>query len=405
MARVLYKDRCLVSRAPASFSSYMRARAPFAYFSTSPLLVPRTVPRGSPSQLPHRYPHPHPRTFVVKTAFSEMEHKNWERAVRYHEGFGPLTAQFVRRLLDTCQVGPGSRLLDVAAGSGLMAAEALRTYGAHVTALDFSQMMLKLARPRLKEASIERLGPDGKKQSWRDWVAQYRRRGKHIARMLRTNKSQDGKRPALSDLVTQYRQTGDLGQNEGFELVLGDAQELPFPDKIFDAVACNFGVLHLETPEAFLSEAFRVLEPGGRMCFSVWAALPATEGFDMIMSSVAKAGNPHVPLPPGPPFFRFADLGEAYRCMTEAGFTEVKSEEVMGLWELTSSEEMYSIFLQGTGRTRALLEGQTAAETRAIRAELSRQFARHLPEGLGPAVLKMPAVLTSGLKPGTPCEG
>ena len=39
----------------------------------------------------------------------------------------------------------------------------------------------------------------------------------------------------------------------------GDAESLAFPDESFDAVAINFGVLHLARPDAALSEACRVL--------------------------------------------------------------------------------------------------------------------------------------------------
>src|SRR5205807_2183578 len=48
------------------------------------------------------------------------------------------------------------------------------------------------------------------------------------------------------------------------EFVEGDAEALAFPDRSFDAVAINFGVLHLARPDAALAEARRVLKPGGR---------------------------------------------------------------------------------------------------------------------------------------------
>src|SRR5438045_4125611 len=42
------------------------------------------------------------------------------------------------------------------------------------------------------------------------------------------------------------------------EFVEGDAEALAFPDSSFDAVAINFGVLHLARPDAALAEAHRV---------------------------------------------------------------------------------------------------------------------------------------------------
>merc|ERR1712039_521127 len=81
-----------------------------------------------------------------------------------------------------------------------------------------------------------------------------------------------------------------------------DATSLPYAAGRFDAVVCSFGVLHLATPDDFFSESARVLAPGGRLAFTVWAPPPATEAFDCILNAVKTVGNPDVPLPPGPPF-------------------------------------------------------------------------------------------------------
>jgi len=47
---------------------------------------------------------------------------------------------------------------------------------------------------------------------------------------------------------------------------------LYFLDASFDAVCANFGILHLARPDQFLSEALRVLRPGGRLAFTVRAS-------------------------------------------------------------------------------------------------------------------------------------
>jgi SAM-dependent methyltransferase len=47
--------------------------------------------------------------------------------------------------------------------------------------------------------------------------------------------------------------------------VLGDAEHLPFADNSFDVVTANSLMYLLPNPQAFLTEAWRVLRPGGRL--------------------------------------------------------------------------------------------------------------------------------------------
>ncbi len=61
------------------------------------------------------------------------------------------------------------------------------------------------------------------------------------------------------------------GLHPTLDFRLGDAEELEFPDESFDAVAVNFGMLHFQHPERALAQAHRVLRPGGRAAYTVWA--------------------------------------------------------------------------------------------------------------------------------------
>src|SRR2546423_3340642 len=49
-----------------------------------------------------------------------------------------------------------------------------------------------------------------------------------------------------------------------------DALALPFGDRLFDCVVCQFGVMFFPDKQAGFREALRVLRPGGRFLFSVW---------------------------------------------------------------------------------------------------------------------------------------
>ena len=62
----------------------------------------------------------------------------------------------------------------------------------------------------------------------------------------------------------------------GLAFDVGDAQALDQPDAGFDAVACNMGLFHMTDPARAMTEAARVLRPGGRFSFSQWAAPDAS---------------------------------------------------------------------------------------------------------------------------------
>ncbi len=59
----------------------------------------------------------------------------------------------------------------------------------------------------------------------------------------------------------------------GITWKVADAQELPFPDASFDAVACQFGVMFVPDKARCFAEARRVLGPRGLFAFNVWLSL------------------------------------------------------------------------------------------------------------------------------------
>lgn len=176
----------------------------------------------------------------------------------------------------------------------------------------------------------------------------------------------------------------------------GDAEVLPFADATFDAVAINFGVLHLARPDTALAEARRVLKPGGRCAFTVWAPPQASVGFGLVLKAIETHGRMDVPLPAGPPFFRFSDAAESSRSMIAAGFSEPRVQQVPLVWRLNTVEALCEAFLEGAVRTAALLKAQTPEALANIRraiAEGAEQYRR------GSFVeLPMAAVLTSGVR-------
>ncbi len=50
-----------------------------------------------------------------------------------------------------------------------------------------------------------------------------------------------------------------------YELLLGEAEQLPFPDNSIDLITIGFGIRNFESPQQALKEMYRVLKPGKKI--------------------------------------------------------------------------------------------------------------------------------------------
>src|SRR5262249_4023027 len=125
------------------------------------------------------------------------------------------------------------------------------------------------------------------------------------------------------------------------EFVEADAEALPFADNRFDAVTMNFGLLHLDEPERAVSEALRVLATGGRFGFTVWAPPEESIGFQIVLAAIQQRGDLSVPLPEGPPFFKFSNIGESMRILSESGFSDVNVTKLPLTWRLDTASDLF----------------------------------------------------------------
>ena len=114
--------------------------------------------------------------------------------------------------------------------------------------------------------------------------------------------------------------------DEPVEFQSADATALPFPDRSFDVLVCQFGVMFFPDKAKGYREAYRVLMPGGRYVFSVWdgSVRGAPLATDDVVRRLFAADPP-----------QFYTLTAAYnridlikQAITEAGFTRLRVEVV-----------------------------------------------------------------------------
>jgi len=273
----------------------------------------------------------------LSNAFRNFEHEGWQKAAgQYDFGFGAVTSQAVDSLLTAVAAQSGIRLLDIACGPGYVALAAARL-GCSVVGIDFSSEMILRAK--------------------------------------------------------------EMPQHETWNLEFceGDAENLTFPPCSFDAVTMNFGMLHLALPDRAIAEAFRVLRPGGRYAFTVWDAPPKTAGFEIVLDAVRAHGNVNVPLPEGPPFFRFSDPFESARSLKAVGFENIKMIVVPQFWRLKSGVDLFQTMRRAAVRTAALLNMQSPEALANIEREISEKAEQYRTQA--GIELPMPAILTSAVRP------
>jgi len=186
-------------------------------------------------------------------------------------------------------------------------------------------------------------------------------------------------------------------RHPGVEFREGDAEQLPFGERSFDGAVMNFGILHLARPDQALAEACRVLSPGGRFAFTVWAKPEESIGFQIVLGAIAKHGDQNVSLPQGPPFFRFSEPEESIRSLIAAGFSCPTVVKVQQLWRLPTPESLFDFMLRSTVRTAGLLREQKPEALEKIRYAMRAESKRYQK---GNAVeLPMPGILASAVKP------
>ncbi len=98
------------------------------------------------------------------------------------------------------------------------------------------------------------------------------------------------------------------------------ADDLPFDDGTFDSVSVRFGYMFFPDVAQATAEFVRVLEPGGRLCASVWVKPEENPWTSIAMQAIATEVVVAPPDPDGPNMFRCAAPGSvSARCTKPRG--------------------------------------------------------------------------------------
>ena len=232
-------------------------------------------------------------------------------------------------MLDLARVGPGDRVLDVAAGAGEPAMTAAR-----------------------------RVGPAGS--------------------VLATD---------ISPNILAYAQRAAAAQGlDNVQTRVMDGEHLELPDAAFDAVLSRVGLIYFPNRQRALAEIRRVLVPGGRIAAMVYSTPEQNAFFSIPIAIIRRRAQLPPPAPGQPGPFSLGGAGvleEAYR---QAGFRDVTIRTVAAPLRMASVAEYVRFARESFGALHQMLASLTATEREATWDEIARDHRQFEgPEGfVGP---------------------
>lgn len=257
-------------------------------------------------------------------ALKDAERRDWSARgpawSKWAEPLAKLAERMNLPLLEAAMLEPGLQVLDLASGAGEPAVQIARAVGASgsVMATDLADPMLEGAR----------------------------------------------KRAAAEGLAHMTAKVADM-------------EALPFPDNSFDRVTCRFGIMFAPDTAKALSEARRVLKPGGRAAYLVWSLLEKNSIFRAIDGAARELLNGSLLDRPTHPF-RFADGSLAIR-MAEAGLEVVEDRTFAYAPEIDAGQPFWrpQVEMMLANRLAALDEAGRAG----FEAKVQANFAPYLKDG------------------------
>lgn len=208
-----------------------------------------------------------------------------DAAKAYEALFVPaLFGQWAPKVVDAAQIQPGTRVLDVACGTGILAREVASRMGSsgHVAGVDPDSGMIAVAR--------------------------------------------------------QLAPAVDLRE--------GVAELLPFPDRSFDAVVSQFGLMFFSDRHRALREMLRVLLPGGRLAVAVWDSLDNIPAYAsevaLLEQTVGRRAADALRAP-----FALGHRHDLATLFSEAGVTAAGMATLQGTAQFPSIQTMVEADLRG----------------------------------------------------------
>ncbi len=254
--------------------------------------------------------------------YKETTREQWQTAAEPWHRWGPTVEEWLGQatevMLEMAEVGPGARVLDVAAGAGGQTIAAAKRVGptGYVLATDISPNILQFASAAAREEG-------------------------------------------LTNIETRVMDGEELEELE---------------EGSFDAVISRVGLIYFPDQQRALTGMLRALKPGGRIAAIVYSTPENNKFFSIPVSIIRRRAQLPPPLPGQPgPFSLGGDgvLEEAYR---QAGFREVRTKIVPSPLHLPSAAECVRFERESFGALHQMLSGLPEPERGTVWEEIEEEL-------------------------------
>ena len=256
--------------------------------------------------------------------FKTTTRAQWESAAQAWHDWGPFLGRWLgpatEVMLELAAIGPGTHVLDVAAGAGEQSLRAARRVGAtgRVLATDIAPALLAHARADAAAAGLQ--------------------------------------------------------QVETLELD-GEALDA-LPPGSFDVVMSRVGLIYFPDRERALAGARRALRPGGRIAAIVYSTPERNPFFAIPVSIIRRRAQLPPPLPGQPGPFSLGGEGVLAAALEGAGFARVRVRAVPSPLRLPSAAECVRFERESFGALHQMLAGLDAAQREAAWDEVLEELSR-----------------------------
>ena len=175
------------------------------------------------------------------------------------------------------------------------------------------------------------------------------------------------------EMLAAARRAGDVLGVANAQFRLLDVERLELEDASVDGVLSRFGFI---LRGRGLAEVRRVLRPGGRLAFAVWAERERNEWMTIPADVMVERG--HLPPPDETAITLSArrERASIERLVHEAGFEAIELEELPLAYRFADAAELWLFVSELRGRVSLALADLDESERAAVRAELERRAPR-----------------------------